>query len=141
MHTPIQPDEEMKAQAVSSLEYANSYFSTVKNELNAARRRFDNDLLYNMICMSYEKYFVSLLARYDWNSESHLPLRMYKEAQPFESELTDNMKKTAILIGSFEAICSIDGFGYKTPTDEDLSTMLQGLDEVKVLVEKRLAEI
>lgn len=131
----------MKTQAVDSLKYANSYFSTVSHELESSSRRFDNDLLYNMICMSFEKFFVSLLARYDWNSESHLPLRMYKEAQPFESELTENMKKTAILIGSFEAICSIDGFGYKSPSNDDLATMVSGLNEIRELVEKRISEI
>jgi len=141
MTTLYQPDEEMKDMAIASLEYANSYLNTFRREVEAERRRFDNDLLYNLACISFEKYFVGLLARYDWNATNHLPLRMFREAKDFETELTESMKSTAILIGSFEAICSIDGFGYRTPTNEDLKNMLQGLEEVRELVEKRIAEI
>jgi hypothetical protein len=91
--------------------------------------------------MSIEKYFVALLTRYDWNASHHMPVALYKEALPFETELTDEMKKTAILVGKFEAICSVDGFGYRTPTTEDLEKMTAGINEIKQLVEKRIAEI
>jgi hypothetical protein len=91
--------------------------------------------------MSLEKYFVALLARYDWNATHHMPIGLYKEAADFETELTESMKQTAILVGKFEAICSIEDFGYRTPTLEDLKQMSSGIEEIKVLVEKRLAEI
>lgn len=142
MSTNIQqPDPEMKAQALSCLHYANGFYNTFQRSLRKTDKRFDNDLLYNFAVMSVEKYFVALLARYDWNGTHHMPLGLYKEAQDFESELTENMKKTAILVGKFEAICSLDGFGYKTPTLEELHQMDSGILEIKQLVEKRLKEI
>lgn len=131
----------MKAQALSCLHYANGFYSTFQRSLSKTDKRFDNDLLCNFAVMSIEKYFVALLARYDWNGTHHMPLGLYKEAQDFESELTENMKKTAILVGKFEAICSLDGFGYKTPTLEELHQMDSGILEIKQLVEKRLKEI
>ena len=136
-----QPDLEMKAQAFSCLQYANGYFKTFQRSLNHPNSRFDNDLLYNFAVMSIEKYFVALLARYDWNGTHHMPLGLFKEAEDFEPELTESMKKTAILVGKFEAICSLDGFGYRTPTSEDLQQMASGIQEIKMLVEKRVAEI
>ncbi len=141
MSTIIIPDDEMKAIALSSLHYANGFFSTLQKSLANESSRFDNDLLYNFAVMSIEKYFVALLARYDWNATHHMPLALYKEAVPFEPELTEEMKQTAIMVGKFEAICSIEDFGYRTPATEDLEKMATGIEEIKLLVEKRMAEI
>lgn len=141
MSTTIIPDPEMRALAISSLQYANGFFKTFADSLDKETSRFDNDMLYNLAVISVEKYFVGLMARYDWNATHHMPIALYKEALTFDSELTDNMKQTAILVGKFEAICSLDGFGYRTPSLEELESMASGIQEIKVLVEKRLAEI
>lgn len=136
----IIPDEEMMLLANSSLIYANSYLSTLENSLNK-KTHFNNDLLYNIAIMALEKYFVSLLARYDWNATHHMPLALYKEALQFEDELTESMKATSILVGKFEGICSLEDFGYRTPDTEELRSMVAGIKEIKLLVEKRVAEI
>ena len=141
MSTTTMPEDEMKAVAFSSLRYANSFFSTFQKSLSNENSRFDNDLLYNFAVMSFEKYLVALLARYDWNAEHHMPVALYREAVTLDPEITDEMKQTAILIGKFEAICSLDGFGYRTPSTEDLEAMALGLGAIKELVEKRIAEI
>ena len=137
----IIPDKEMKELAISSLEYANGYFTTFQKSIANEKSRFNNDLLYQMAVMCLEKYFIALLARYDWNATHHMPIAMYKEALTFEPELTDEMKQTSILVGKFEAICSIDGFGYRAPSKEDLLSMNKGIIDIKNLVEKRIAEI
>ena len=137
----IMPDTEMFELAKSSLQYANGYFSTFSKSVGSENSRFDNDLLYQLAVMSVEKYFIALLARYDWNATHHMPIAMYKEALQFEPELTDEMKQTAILVGKFEAICSIDDFGYRIPSKDDLQSMKNGILDIKLLVEKRLSEI
>jgi len=139
--TTIVPNDEMKALALSSLRYANSFYSTFEKSMNNENSRFDNDLLYNFAVMSLEKYFVGLLASYDWNAAHHMPIALFKEALQFEPDLTDNMKQTAILVSKFEAICSLDGFGYRTPSSEELEIMEKGIGEIKTLVEKRIAAI
>ncbi len=141
MTTTFAPDKDMKEVAVSSLRYANSFFATFQKGVYNEHPRFDNDLLYNFAVICMEKYFVALLARYDWNASHHMPVALYNEALQFDPELTDNMKKTSILVGKFEAICSLDGFGYKTPTSEELKAMAVGIEEIKELVDKRIAEI
>jgi len=139
--TPIIPDPDMRLHSLSCLEYANGFFSAFQKSLNNKNSRFDNDLLYDMAVLSHEKYFVSLMARYDWHASHHMPIALYKEALEFDSELTESMKQTSILVGKFEAICSLDGFGYRTPSTEDLHAMEAGLREIKELVEKRAGEI
>lgn len=137
----IIPDNEMRDLAFSSLKYANGYFNTFQKCLANENSRFDNDLLYQMAVMSLEKYYIALLARYDWNATHHMPIAMYKEALTFEPELTEAMKHTSILVGKFEAICSLDDFGYRQPTKDDLMAMKEGIHDIKLLVERRLAEI
>lgn len=137
----IIPDNEMRDLAFSSLKYANGYFNTFQKCLANENSRFDNDLLYQMAVMSLEKYYIALLARYDWNATHHMPIAMYKEALTFEPELTEAMKHTSILVGKFEAICSLDDFGYRQPTKNDLMAMKEGIQDIKLLVERRLAEI
>ena len=139
--TTIIPDADMRNHSLSCLEYANGFFSAFKKSLNNKNSRFDNDLLYDMAVLSHEKYFVSLMARYDWHASHHMPIALYKEALESDPELTDTMKQTSILVGKFEAICSLEGFGYRTPSTEELHAMATGIEEIKELVEKRAAEI
>ena len=135
------PDPEMRLHSLSTLHYANGFFSAFQKSLNNKNSRFDNDLLYDFAVLSHEKYFVALMARYDWNATHHMPIALFKEALSLDSELTESMKQTSILVGKFEAICSLEGFGYRTPSTKDLQTMSIGLLEIKKLVEKRAAEI
>ncbi len=137
----ITPDSEMFEIAKSSLNYANGYYTAFSRSVNNEKSRFDTDLLYQMAILSAEKYFVALLARYDWNATHHMPIAMYKEAMQFEPELTDSMKQTCILVGKFEAICDIEGFGYRQPSTEDLKAMDKGINEIRALVEKRIEEV
>jgi len=141
MSAIIVPEKEMRTLAFSSLRYANGFFQAFQNSLNGKSSRFSDDLLYNFAAMSLEKYFVALLARYNWNATHHMPIALYKEALTFEPKLKEDMKQTAILVGKFEAICSLDGFGYRTPTINELHQMESGILEIKYLVEKRLAGI
>ena len=141
MSPAIIPDAEMRVQAFASLSYANGFFKTFQNSLDAKNSRFNHDLLYNFAVISLENYFVALLASYDWNATHHMPIALFKEALPFETGLTDKMKQTSILVGKFEAICSLDGFGYRTPKFEELQQMESGILDIKILVEKRLSEI
>lgn len=141
MQSPIVPEEEMRIHSLSCLKYANGFFSAFQKSMDNKKSRFDNDLLYDFAVLSHEKYFVALMARYNWNATHHMPIALFKEALSFDSGLTESMKQTSILVGKFEAICSLDGFGYRTPTTEDLNAMSVGLQEIKDLVEKRTGEI
>lgn len=132
---------DMHQLAISSLEYANSYFRTFRKSIESEKSRFDNELLYQMAVMCFEKYLVGLLARYEWAATHHMPLALFKEAQEFEPLLTAEMKQTAILVGKFEAICALEDFGYRTPTKEDLRQMLAGIKKIKEVVEKKIQEI
>ncbi|MFI3292321.1 MAG: hypothetical protein SNG27_01895 [Rikenellaceae bacterium] len=128
----------MKELAKENYEFADSYLKTISTAFTKESRKFDNDLLYNMIAICFEKYMIAWLAHYDSIATSHLPLMLYRELNAFEAELSPTLRKTAILVGSFEGICSIEDFGYKTPDDLQMAKMIEGLNELKSLVEARL---
>ena len=113
------------------------YLNTLSKTLER-KSRFDNDLLYSISTMYCEKLFVALLSHYDEMAEHHMPVALYKQAKEFEPELTPAMQDTVRLVNRFESICSLDGFGYKTPTDEELQKIIIGLQTIHVVVKKRV---
>ncbi|MFI3259175.1 MAG: hypothetical protein R3Y16_03680 [Rikenellaceae bacterium] len=133
-------EKAMEQDAYESIRYGVSYLNSAKSAFSKDERRFDNDLLYNIISISFEQFMVGLLAHHDYIASSHLPLMLYREALDFEPELGEGIKRTAILIGSFEGICSIDDFGYKTPTDDEIRLMVDGLGEVERFISKIISE-
>ncbi len=128
----------MKELAKENFDFADSYLSTIKSAFRKPQRKFDNDLLYNMVAICFEKFMIAWLAHHDTIATSHLPLMLYRELNPLEPELSQSLRKTAILIGSFEGICSIEDFGYKTPDNIQMERMVEGLNELKNLVASRL---
>ncbi len=132
-------EKAMVQDAQDALEYGVNYLKSARSALSATPRKFDNDLIYNIISISFEQLMVGLLAHHEWIASSHLPLMLYREAQPFEPHMGDSIKQTAILIGSFEGICSIEDFGYKTPTDDELARMVEGLEELETFIAARVS--
>lgn len=133
-------EKAMALDALDAIEYGVNYLRSAKSAFMATPRRFDNDLIYNIISISFEQLMVGLLAHHEWIASSHLPLMLYREAEPFEPEMGDSIKKTAILIGSFEGICSIEDFGYKTPTDDEIKRMIDGLSELELFILTRVSD-
>ncbi len=129
----------MEQDAKESLRYGVNYLKSARSALSVTPRKFDNDLIYNIISISFEQLMVGLLAHHDWIASSHLPLMLYREAQPFEPDMGDSIKQTAILIGSFEGICSIEDFGYRTPTDDEIKRMIDGLSELEEFIVARVS--
>jgi len=133
----------MIEQSVNTFAEAQGYMKTLENTL-FKKSRFNNDLLYGMVVMCFEKLFVSLLAHYNINATHHTPMALFKEANRI-IKLPIQMKETATLISQFESICSFDGFGYKTPTDSEIVEMIKGLIEVRDYVgqvtQRNLAEV
>jgi hypothetical protein len=136
--TTIAPDFVKLAQ--DSLLHANQYFSILDKSLSQSSL-FSNDLKYSMALMTVEKYFVALMACYEELPSHHVPLGLFREAEMVETELTPSIKQTCILTGKFEGICSLEDFGYRTPSSQDLCNMIEGMRELKALTEKRVGEV
>ena len=119
-----------KTQSDSLYKDGIGYLNTLERHLEKPSR-FDNKLLFNLVVMSYEKLFSALLAHYETEATHHTQVAMFKEAQVFDDNLTEEMRETARFIQSFESICSFDSKGYTTPTDEELTTIILGLLNIR----------
>ncbi|MFA6872583.1 MAG: hypothetical protein WCQ86_01165 [Bacteroidaceae bacterium] len=104
----------------------------------ATPSRFDNNLLFNLSVLSFEKMFVALLAYYEIEALNHTPLALFKEAHDIDQGLTEEMKQTTRLIAAHESICSLDDKGYTIPTDEELRQIITGLLEIYSFIAKRI---
>lgn len=121
--------EEEKAIALNVYSEAEKYLNTLKKSLER-KSRFNNDLRYGICVMCFEKLFVAYTAYLGFMAEHHMPLALYNEAASLDKEFPIQFKPTAQLVSKFESICSLDGFGYKTPTDDELKEMILGIIEI-----------
>jgi len=129
--------DEVAKLAIDAYKESLNYLSILERTL-VRKSKFNNDLLYGMAVMCFEKQFVGLIAHHGAMAAHHMPLALYKDAHQYERALTPEMKDTARLVGKFESICSLDGFGYKTPTDEELKQMIIGMVEINKLISIRI---
>ena len=122
----------MKEQAKTLLIEGNGFFKPLEQSLSRPSK-FNNELLYQMSAMSFEKFMVALLAHHNVNAEHHTPMALVNEAKNYET-IPDSITETGKLIGKFESICSLSGFGYKMPDNDELKQIIVGLVEVKQFV-------
>lgn len=128
----------LQEQAQTTFTEAMGYIKTLEKSM-IKQSRFNNDLLYSMAAMSFEKLFVSFLANHGINAMHHTPMALFKEANSV-NQLPDTMKETAKLLSKFESICSFDGFGYKTPQTDELNRIINGLVEIRDYVGECLTQ-
>lgn len=126
--------QELEKQALSTFVEAAGFMKTLERFL-AQKSKFNNDLLYGMAAMTFEKLLVSLLANNKIHALHHTPMALFKEASNVKT-MPETFKSTARLLMQFESICSFDGFGYKTPTNEQLKELIMGLMLIRDFVEK-----
>ncbi|NJO68797.1 MAG: hypothetical protein HC830_05515 [Bacteroidetes bacterium] len=129
----------LEQQAQSTFEEATGYMNTLERSL-IRRSKFNNDLLYGIVAMTFEKLLVSLLANNNISALHHTPMALYKEANEVKA-MPVHFKDTARLLMEFESICSFDGFGYKSPTDEQLKQLITGLLQVRDFVYEDRQEV
>lgn len=60
----------------------------------------------------------------------YMPIALYNEARSLDKEFPESFKRTAQMVGKFESICSLDGFGYKKPSDDEIKNMILGMIEI-----------
>lgn len=126
-------------QARNLLEEGEGYLKTLEKYLHKPSR-FDDELLFNMTVLCFEKLLVALQAHYEEMPQNHVPLALFKDAQTLDGGLTPEMEKTMKRIQSHESICSFENKGYKVPDSNELKEIISGLVVIKDYVSKRINE-
>jgi len=131
-------DEETLAQ--STYAEARKYLATLQRGMNRPSR-FNPMLRYNICVLCFEKLFVAYIAHLGMMAEHHVPLSLFKEAARLDPQLPADFEAIARSVGRFESICSVDGFGYQTPTDADIQSMISGLLIINNYIETKIGNI
>jgi hypothetical protein len=129
----------LKDQSESLFMESLGYLKTLERSL-VRKSKFSNELLYQIAAMSIEKMLVAFLASHEINATHHTPMALIYEANTVE-QMPDHIVETAKLIGRFESICSVSGFGYKIPNNEELKEMILGLVVIKNYVSERINSV
>lgn len=101
------------------------------------KSKFNDDLLYNISVMCLEKLFMTYLSQKKVMATHHTPMALLSEAQEIEP-FPEKVVALTKLMSRFESICSMDGFGYKTPTKEEILIMVDGLFLLNDFILERL---
>jgi len=118
----------LQKQATEMYAEAKGFLKSVAS-VKEGKSKFNADLLYNISVMCHEKLFMTYLSQKKVVAIHHTPMALLndaKDVEPFPESIISFTK----LISRFESICSLDGFGYKTPTNEEIITIVNGLFEL-----------
>jgi len=109
------------------------------NSVREGKSKFNEDLLYNISVMCIEKLFMTYLSQKKVVAIHHTPMALLNDAQeiePFPEPIVQMTK----MMSRFESICSLDGFGYITPTKEEIKEMVNGLFMLNDFILNRLGD-
>ena len=115
--------------------YARDYSKTVSGA--HMKQRFSNDILYNLTAMAIEKYLTGFLQSRNYIPVSHTLEHLGSDTGKYidvDYELINKLK----WMDSFQQICSMDYLIKAEPNNDEISHMLEILNEVKSVVEKNL---
>ena len=114
------------------LEEAEGYLRILEASLHR-KSKFNNQFLMGISAMCIEKLYMYLLLKHNQIPAHHTPIGLYREARDY-TDLPEHVINTTRLISSFESICSFDGFGYKTPSGDELRQITEGLLKMKLFL-------
>ena len=114
------------------------YHAAIRGKEN--KKKFSNNLLYNIICMSMENFFISLMWFNKRVPEQHSLVGMLKELKDLY-EIDENLLNQIRYINRFQNICSIDIFKQADPNISEVEEMVKTLQNVKSFCDDKLPEL
>lgn len=128
----------LQKQATEMYADAKGFLKSVQS-VKEGKSKFNADLLYNISVMCLEKLYMTYLSQKKVVAIHHTPMSLLNDAKSVEP-FPENIIAVTKLISRFESICSLDGFGYKTPSNEEIITIVNGLFELNDFILDRLGE-
>jgi HEPN domain-containing protein len=118
------------------IEEAEAYYKTALGGLNR-KRIFTNEILYNIIAMSIEKYLMGLLMSRNQLSPGHTLTSMIKEVKKY-IPVEESLIKKMDYFDRLQFICSFTLLKREPVSDKDITGMIEILKEIKTMVQVHL---
>jgi hypothetical protein len=117
-----------------------SLHKTAKKSLSNPEKRFNNELIFNILSMSMERLLISVLLQNKKMPYSETISGLMRESKEFLN-WPEGLAKNVLWLNRFVHLCSLDPSPLKIPTDEELLRVMQIATDVRSLVEEQLVVI
>jgi HEPN domain-containing protein len=113
---------------------ANGYFKTA---IRAFYKKsvFSDELIFNILTMSIEKYLVGLLMSIGIMPANHVIKYLLEETEE-HFKIDVSIQKHLAAIDDYLYLCSVDNFTKNTPPREDLEKMINAVEKLKFFVQE-----
>lgn len=101
------------------------------------KKIFTNEILYNLISISIEKYFMGFLTSRNQLPQCHTLKNMINEVKSLV-EVNETIVQKMYYFDDVQQICSMIDYHRKTISDHDINEMISVLGEIKELVDRNL---
>lgn len=110
---------------------AESYFNSARRGFYNSKK-FNEELVFNIITMSVEKFLVGLLMSKGIMPVNHVIKHLLEETEEHFT-LNESIKKTLSVIDDYLYICSMDSFTSKIPSKAELEELINATGMLKEL--------
>lgn len=115
---------------------ANAYYKTALGGVNR-KNIFTNEILYNIISMSIEKYLMGFLMSRNQLATGHTLTTMILDVKKYIT-VPESLEKRMDYFDRLQFICTFAFFKQEPITDKDIVDMIQVLKEIRELVQPNL---
>ncbi|MEN9444920.1 MAG: hypothetical protein RIS47_1811 [Bacteroidota bacterium] len=106
-----------------------------QHSLNAfAKKKFNYETIYNIICMSAEKYMVALVLHHNIMPQHHTLLGLIKEVVSVTERKDLVLLKHIRFLNSFQNLCSLEIMKNPEITTTDMQQLCDGLSYLRQFV-------
>jgi HEPN domain-containing protein len=109
---------------------ADSYYNSAKKSFYKGDNKFNEELVFNILTMSVEKYLVGLLMSKGNMPMNHVIKYLLQEAEEYFT-LDKIIHEQLAKVDDYLYICSMDDFTKKVPSKEELENILLAVDKLK----------
>ncbi|MCU7551122.1 hypothetical protein OCK74_18525 [Chitinophagaceae bacterium LB-8] len=120
----------------SFIKEANEFYKVAVGGVKK-KKVFTNEILYNLISISMEKYFMGFLTSRNQLPQCHTLKNMINEMKSLV-EVNESIVQKMYYFDDVQQICSLIDYHRKTISDHDINEMISVLGAVKELVDKNL---
>lgn len=120
----------------SFIKEANEFYKVAVGGVKK-KKIFTNEILYNLISISIEKYFMGFLTSRNQLPQCHTLKNMINEVKSLV-EVNETIVQKMYYFDDVQQICSLIDYHRKTISDHDINEMISVLGEIKELVDRNL---
>jgi hypothetical protein len=129
---PLTPTPMKNKNADAILIEARQYLSVAKGFFK--RKKFNNQSITNIICLSAEQFMVSYLIEYDTLPNHHSLDFLIDQTKKVKPDVSASLVADLHYMEEFQNLCVIENIGMKIADDADVERLLNALVELDVVL-------